>query len=159
MTAVPLLAMLLFSPTPEPESWRWNLPDWCRSAVERSEKQMRVTLSNRLNPYYLQGDFDGDAKLDLAVLVSAAANRKSGILVVFRDRPETVLVGAGVPLGAGGDDFSWMDAWSVRPRGPIEGAGAPPRLRGDALLVEKSESASALVYWDGKAFRWYQQGD
>jgi hypothetical protein len=32
-------------------------------------------------------------------------------------------------------------------------------LRGDALLVAKREAASALVYWDGKSFRWYQLGD
>ena len=28
-----------------------------------------------------------------------------------------------------------------------------------ALLVEKSEAASALIYWDGKRYVWSQQGD
>jgi hypothetical protein len=36
---------------------------------------------------------------------------------------------------------------------------AAPTLRGDALWVEKSESASALVYWSGDRFEWYQLGD
>jgi hypothetical protein len=35
----------------------------------------------------------------------------------------------------------------------------PPVLRGDALYVEKTESASAIIYWDGSTYRWYQQGD
>jgi hypothetical protein len=72
------------------------------------------------------------------------------------------ILGAGSPLGSHGDDFSWMDVWSVYSRGTVERGAveeAPPRLRGDALLVEKSESASAILYWNGKTFRWYQQGD
>jgi hypothetical protein len=163
---MPLAPILLFSihwmPPPDTASWRWNLPSWCRAAVERAESQKRVALSDRLNPYYLQGDFDGDGKLDLAVLVRGSESGKAGILVVFQGRSESVLLGAGVELGSGGDDFSWMDVWSVYPKGPLErGAGesGPPKLRGDALAVEKSEAASAIVYWDGKAFRWYQQGD
>jgi hypothetical protein len=55
-----------------------------------------------------------------------------------------------------------MDVWQVYPRGPVEEgveAGPPPKLRGEALLVEKSESASALIYWNGKRYVWYQQGD
>jgi len=33
------------------------------------------------------------------------------------------------------------------------------RLRSDVLLVEKSEAASALIYWNGKRYVWSQQGD
>lgn len=36
---------------------------------------------------------------------------------------------------------------------------APPKLRGDGLMVIKTESASALIYWNGKRYAWYQQGD
>jgi hypothetical protein len=28
-----------------------------------------------------------------------------------------------------------------------------------AILAEKQESASGLIFWDGKQYRWYQQGD
>jgi hypothetical protein len=34
-----------------------------------------------------------------------------------------------------------------------------PPLIGGALLVEKMDSASAIVFWDGKEYQWYQQGD
>jgi hypothetical protein len=40
-----------------------------------------------------------------------------------------------------------------------EGEMSVPHLRGDALLVEKSEAASALIYWNGKRYVWSQQGD
>ena len=165
MMASPILALLLLpaaTPTPDPAALRRDLPSWSRETVERFESRRRVALSSWLRPHSLEGDFNGDGRSDLAVLVSGAEHRKGGILIVFRDQSKVVLVGAGVPFGNGGDDFSWMDAWSVYPKGRVDegaGGGAAPALRGDALLVEKSESASALIYWNGKAFRWYQQGD
>jgi hypothetical protein len=160
MNAAVALAFLLVQAA-TPGALRGELPSWARSTVERFESRRRLALSNRLDPDFLEADFNGDGRNDLAVLVSGVENRKDGILIVFRDQAKVMLLGAGVPFGNGGDDFSWMDVWSVHPRRPIErGAGkAPPLLRGDALLVEKSEAASAIVYWNGKAFRWYQQGD
>ena len=168
MAAAALITLLS---SPDTALWRWNLPEWSREIVTSAEKREGVALSNRLNPFYLQGDFDGDGRLDLAALVESTRDKKTGILLLLRGRPDPILIGAGKPLGDHGDDFSWMDVWSVYPKGPVgRGAGgteaprlrgesAAPRLRGDALLVEKSESASALLYWDVKGFRWYQQGD
>jgi hypothetical protein len=34
-----------------------------------------------------------------------------------------------------------------------------PHLNGDALLVIKSETAVARIYWNGKRYVWLQQGD
>ena len=68
----------------------------------------------------------------------------------------------GRDLGNGGDDFGWMDAWHVYEKGKVEqGAseGKPPKLKGDAIMAIKTESASGLIYWNGKKFDWYQQGD
>jgi hypothetical protein len=36
---------------------------------------------------------------------------------------------------------------------------ASARLRGDAVMVYRTESASALLGWDGRDYRWQQQGD
>jgi hypothetical protein len=35
----------------------------------------------------------------------------------------------------------------------------PPNLRGDAIMVIKTEAAGVLIFWDGKRYAWYQQGD
>jgi hypothetical protein len=45
----------------------------------------------------------------------------------------------------------------VRPTPQVKPAS--PLLSGGALLVEKSEAASALIYWNGKRYVWSQQGD
>jgi hypothetical protein len=119
-------------------------------------------LSAHINPYYLQGDFDGDSRTDTAVLVRQKATGKAGVLIVHGVTGLSFVLGAGQHFGNGGDDFSWMDAWRVYPRGPV-GMGAdetdPPLLRGDALMVIKTESASAIVIWTGTEYAWYQQGD
>ena len=87
---------------------------------------------------------------------------KRGILIVHIGADEYVVIGAGNRIGNGGDDFRWMDAWQVYPRGEV-GQGAdpatPPRLIGDALLAINTESASGVIYWSGSRYEWYQQGD
>ena len=137
-----------------------SLPAWPREAIAASARD--VVPCSCLNPFYQRGDFDGDGRPDYAVLVRHARTGKRGIAFVHRGSGAVHVVGAGNAIGHGGDDFSWMDAWRVFERGPVRrgaGGGAPPVLRGDALLVEKTESASALLWWDGRGYRWSQQGD
>ncbi|MGC1492519.1 MAG: hypothetical protein WA798_14205, partial [Candidatus Acidiferrum sp.] len=72
---------------------------------------------------------------------------------------------AGIPFRVSGEaspDLNFLNTWKVYAKGPVErgvGSGAPPHLIGEALLVGKRESASGLIYWNGKSFVWYQQGD
>lgn len=137
-------------------------PAWAEAQLGSPEFTEVYSLSARLQPSRLEADFDGDGRMDLAVLVARRATGQEGIAFLHAGSTQPFVVGAGRALGNGGEDFAWMDAWSVYPKARVvagAGSGAPPRLRGDALLVEKREAASALVYWDGRAYRWYQQGD
>ena len=137
-----------------------SLPTWLREALAASRKD--VVPCSCVNPFHQRGDFDGDGRADYAVLVRHARTGKRGIAFVHRAGGTVHVVGAGTSIGNGGDDLSWMDAWRVFERGPVSrgpAGGAPPALRGDALVVEKTESASAILWWDGHQYRWYQQGD
>lgn len=138
-----------------------SLPPEVRARVE-SHLPKRYQLFAYINPFYLHGDFDGDGRIDTAMLIREISSGKRGIAIFYGKSARLHVVGAGQKLGNAGDDFSWMDAWYVFQRGPVRrGADdkAPPKLHGDALMVSKSESASALVYWNGKSYAWYQQGD
>ncbi|MCI0624146.1 MAG: hypothetical protein L0387_21270 [Acidobacteria bacterium] len=129
---------------------------------ENDAAAKRYALISHLNPFYVHGDFNGDGRTDTAVLVKNRDSRKTGIAIVHAGAKSAIILGAGRKFGNGGDDFNWMDAWHLYPRGVVErGAdeSAPPTLWGDALMVIKTESASALVYWNGKRYAWYQQGD
>jgi hypothetical protein len=127
--------------------------------LESDAAAKRYAIVGDLNPFYIHGDFNGDGRTDTAVLIKDRDSGKTGIAVVHAGAKSAIILGAGRKFGNGGDDFKWMDAWHLYPRGIVAGQGAPPTLRGDALMVIKSESASALVYWNGKRYDWYQQGD
>jgi hypothetical protein len=85
------------------------------------------------------------------------ASNKEGIAIIFQSAAKPLVLGAGASFGNGGDDFSWLDLWSVveadGPRQSLTTRGA------DGLRVAKQESASALIFIkDGKA-TWQQEGD
>jgi hypothetical protein len=55
-----------------------------------------------------------------------------------------------------------MDSWQVYSKACAAHAAGETsvlRLRGDAILVSKTEAASALIYWNGNKYVWLQQGD
>jgi hypothetical protein len=150
------------SPSSSPVEPISDVPDAVKKAITNGSAGKKYDASFRLKPFYLEGDFNGDGKMDTAVLVKERTTGKLGIAIVHSTTGKVTVLGAGVGIGNGGDDFEWMDSWKVysKPRS----AHAPveinvPRLRGDALLVEKSEAASALIYWNGKKYVWSQQGD
>jgi hypothetical protein len=161
------LLLFLFSCPEQQDSaaTAWNLPEALRKPVQRDSFDTRYEVGDWLNPFYLRGDFDGDGKPDYAVLVVERGIGKKGIAIWLSGRKsqEPIFVGAGTKTAAGSeesDDWNFFDAWQVYMRRKVEqGAGRPPVLRGEAILIERSESASGLLYWDGNRFRWYQQGD
>ena len=139
-----------------------NLPSQVYEAFSIYPDTGKYILSAHVNPFYVHGDFDGDGQLDTAILIKEKSSLKIGIAILHSGSKTAFVLGAGNTLGNGGDDFSWMDAWHIYQKGQVSrGADEtkPPVLKGDALYVEKTESASALLYWTGEAYAWYQQGD
>jgi hypothetical protein len=147
--------------SPSPGAIR-GVPDAVKRALTSGSTGKKYDLSFRINPSYLEGDFNGDGKMDVAVLVKERSTGKVGIAIVPGTTGKVTIVGAGIGIGNGGDDFEWMDSWQVFSKARAAHAAGEvsvAHLRGDALLVEKSETASALIYWNGKRYVWSQQGD
>jgi hypothetical protein len=139
-----------------------DIPEAIESAIRNGSLPKDYDVSFDLNPFYLHGDFNGDGKNDVAVLVKQRATGKVGIAIIDAVTNKTKVLDAGSAIGNGGDDFAWMDSWQVysKNRAAHEaGETNAAHLRGDALLVSKSEAASALIYWNGKRYVWLQQGD
>ena len=147
--------------SPSPGAIR-NVPDTVKKALTNGSTGKKYDLSFHVNPSYLEGDFDGDGKMDAAVLVKERSTGKLGIAIIHGTPGKVTILGAGIGIGNGSDDFEWMDSWQVYSKtraAHAAGETGVPHLRGDALLVEKSEAASALIYWNGKRYVWSQQGD
>jgi hypothetical protein len=136
-----------------------EIPELIDTAIANGSLAKKYELSYRLNPFYLHGDFDGDSKIDVAALVKEHSTGKIGIAIIHGTTGKVTILGAGTAIGNGGDDFEWMDSWEIYAKDHATTGTSVPKLRGDALLVSKSESASALIYWNGKRYVWLQQGD
>jgi hypothetical protein len=162
VVAVTALSASAAGPDDLPFPLSSSLPPSVLRVLENDKRAERYALVAHLNPFYLHGDFNGDRRTDTAVLVKNKDSGKLGIAIIHSGANSAVILGAGRKFGNGGDDFRWMDAWHLYPRAPVSrGADErpPPTLSGDALMVLKTESASALIYWTGKRYAWYQQGD
>ena len=145
---------------PEPTCQGIELPQAAKTALKRLPD---LTLSCRLNPSVIKGDFDGDGRLDYAVLVTQKSSKKRGFLIAFASG-RSVVAGAGTLVSYGTTAYADLnfDHWELhRKSQPVESAEdqEPLSLHADALLVSYHETASGLFYWDGKKIRWYQQGD
>jgi hypothetical protein len=139
-----------------------NIPELAQSAVTNGSLAKGYDVSFHLTPSYLEGDFNGDGNIDVAVLVKQRATGKLGVAIVHGGMGKATILGAGTAIGNGGDDFEWMDSWQVYSKARAAHAAGETgvlRLRGDALLVSKTEAASALIYWNGNRYVWLQQGD
>lgn len=158
-----LVSVLLFVPVvalAETVPLAHRLPRWAFEAWNAFSASNGVVISGRVDPFMQRGDFDGDGKPDIALLVETKASNKLGVLILHKDR-KPALLGAGTPFGNGGDDFSWLDLWSVEKIGTIQKSyhEPPVTLRGDGLIVTKEGSASGLIYFDKGTYKWQQQGD
>ena len=155
-------AEVIASPAPEAPTQSSKIPEAIEKAIVNGPLAKEYDVSSSLNPFYLEADFNGDGAIDVAVLVKQRPTGKLGIAIIHGGKDKVAILGAGNGIGNGGDDFEWMDYWRVYPKSRVNRASnetTAPRLRGDALLVAKSESASALIYWNGKRYVWFQQGD
>jgi hypothetical protein len=141
--------------TPE-ESSEWNLPQWAAPTLHNAPALRELKIFYKLNPYYLQGDFDGDGQLDLAVQVENPTTHKRGVAIIHHRDLSICVLGAGHSFGNGGDDFSWLWQWSVDEKAVLRS----PKARGHQVLyVGKGDSAGGMIWWDGHQYVWTQWGD
>lgn len=166
-----ILTLSTYGQTPETNEWilRQKLPDWFNFSFNKLKLNSSYKISDYINPFYLEADFNGDNTLDIAVAIEQKETNKKGFVVLHAGREDFFIIGAGNPFGNGGDNFNWMDIWKVyRNQGEqeltynadseIEGSRAV-RLKNTGIYVEKSESAGGLIYWDSYQYVWNQAGD
>jgi hypothetical protein len=163
-----VLGLLLFSwnnsSRPVQQIDEENIPSEILLTVGLGPFAQSYGIDGSMNPFYLRGDFDGDGKADYAIRIKSKSRGEAGIAIWLSSQEKMVILGAGVPFRISGEatNLDFLNTWQVYAKGAVErgvAVGAPPRLIGEAILAGKRESASGLIYWNGKSFVWYQQGD
>ena len=141
-----------------------NLPEEIYHFYDQKAIRGIYSIRTDLNPFYLRGDFDGDNKQDYALSIVEKKTNKKGILIYHAGTKAHYILGAGKSLLSrnGGDDYRWLDAWkvyTVKPVGIGAGETQTITLQGEGIHVFKLEASSGIIYWTGKEYKWYQQGD
>ena len=131
-----------------------NVPDEVRSCLKTNSN---LEINDKMNPFLISGDLDGDGFTDFAVQVETKKDQRKGILICFAKR-EAMLVGAGSstpwPTGQGA---RWpFDSWFLVPKGSKQ-LSIYPEIRFDALALLIADEGGGLLYWDGHKFRWQQE--
>src|SRR5258705_2962662 len=138
------------------------IPESANRLFKTTGLDRQYEFCSHLKPSYLSGDFDGDGKPDIAILVKQKSSGKIGIAVCHSSTNKVLFIGAGTEVGNGGGNIDLMEIWNVTPKAAAAkkvGKATAALLKGDALHVEKSESASALIYWNGRRYVLRQLGD
>jgi hypothetical protein len=131
----------------------------------KSPEAAAVEVNTATNPYYLRGDFDGDGRTDYAVAVNGRTTRRNGVFVCS-GQGKVFILGADQPLKPPfsdmPDDNFFAPNWSVYSKAETRALGRfksgdvpvlPRRILGETIAMIW-EDGIALIYWDGRAFKW-----
>lgn len=144
-----------------------RLPWWTRShsALKGIIIKDKYIIQSRLNPFYLEEDFNGDGTMDLAVAIKEIEGEKLGFAVLHGGKDECFILGAGVAFENGlSDDLDYVDIWGVNrdkvnePGLDGEGGGLDTLyLNNPAIRIEKSDLGGGTIYWKGNQYVYFHQ--
>lgn len=101
-----------------------------------------------VKPCSIPLDFDGNGQADTAYLVSKGKDGPKGIAIVL-NKKTCLQAGAGTATGNGGEDFTWLNNWSLT---------KSHQGKQDGLSVNKDEIGGTL-YLKNSSIHWEQAGD
>lgn len=146
-----------------------RLPEWFLSTglLEGLKFQENYVFDNRLNPLYLEEDFNGDGFIDIAIPISQEKSGYEGFAIIHGKSEDVYIIGAGTLIKKGlSDDMSYIDIWKINRQKKL-GPGLDENgdldkdgtliLQNPSLQIEKSEVGGGQIYWDGKEYVYFHE--
>lgn len=146
-----------------------RLPLWFLKAQLLNELVIKddYRIENRLNPLYLEEDFNGDGEIDIAIPIVNIHTKQRGFAIVHSKDNEVFIVGAGkVILNSTSDDYNYIDIWVIN-RSKINlpgveedtGTGKDGELilKNPSIEIIKDEVGGGQIYWNGKEYAYFHQ--
>lgn len=146
-----------------------RLPEWILeyNLFDGLTFQEDYIFDNRLNPLYLEADFNGDGNLDIAIPIKQKKNENVGFAIIHGTTKEVYIIGAGTQIKNGlSDDMSYIDIWKINRNiinepGLEESTGKGKKgeliLKNPSLEIQKSEVGGGQIYWDGNEYAYFHQ--
>jgi hypothetical protein len=147
-----------------------RVPNWLIESGVLSENKLmgKYEIDIRLNPFYLEEDFNGDEVLDIALPIKEIKTGKIGFAIVHGGSFEVHLVGAGKHISnALSDDMNYINIWKInRLR---ENSGTDIDEYGDlietpilylnhaSISIAASEVGGGIIFWNGKEYEYLHQ--
>lgn len=147
-----------------------RLPNWFSESKIMNKLVINklYKIENRLNPLYLEEDFNGDGILDLAIPIFEINSNKKGFAIIHGKTFEIFIIGAGKVVQNGFEDnMDYVDIWTIN-REEINEPGAEEEtgngddgtliLKNKSIDISKSESGGGLIYWNFTNYAYFHQG-
>jgi hypothetical protein len=138
------------------------LPKWGQDQFNKFAG--KYDLGKYVTPQFLEADFSGDKKPDLAIPIELKTDKKKGLLILFAGSNHVFVIGAGFAFENTGDDFKWATAWSIirdkvvhettfKLNGDVDGE-REIMLERPAIKIREEKGPGGLIYFNGKKFIW-----
>ena len=146
-----------------------RLPEWLFKSNNINELIINKTykIENRLNPLYLEADFNGDGNLDIAIPIFEIKTGKKGFAIIHGKTFEVFILGAGKSFkNSLGDNQDYIDIWSINRQevnepGVEEESGNSDNgdliLKNPSIEISKSELGGGQIYWNGTEYAYFHQ--
>lgn len=147
-----------------------SLPEWVIETGIINDKiiEDKFEIESRLNPFYLEEDFNGDGILDFAIGVKEIKTDKIGFVIIHGGTPKVYVIGAGNLIKNGlSDDMSYIDIWKINREKENFGTeldengditeSAPVFIDHPSIKIIKSEVGGGIIFWNGGEYEYLHQ--
>ncbi|MBI5476473.1 MAG: hypothetical protein HY964_07020 [Ignavibacteriales bacterium] len=123
-----------------------NIPRWARTEFKAHNLDRKYIITFKNYPHFYHGDFNCDNRKDYVLQITEKETGKSGLVFLFGKKTQTIsttysIIGAGNRIGKAGDDFKWVDKWTLQ-----------TDVKCDEIFLSSNKSKNGIVKWDGKSF-------
>jgi hypothetical protein len=145
------------------------LPAWAQTYWATAGLGKTFDRKLYAQPGFLQADFNGDGKTDVAVLVARRTTGSRGLIILHQGLAQHHVLGNGPNTHRETihGDFSWVDHWRIYTKpttdevtfeasGGILGSRVV-KLRHPTIEITQEEVGGGMIYWNGQRYTWIHQ--
>ncbi|UOQ71959.1 hypothetical protein [Hymenobacter cellulosilyticus] len=142
------------------------LPGWAQTRWQQSGLEKTYARTSYLQPGFLQADFNGDGKQDVAILVTRKQTQSRGILILHQGLPQHHLLGGGKGPELLQGSFTGFFSWSLYTKPSTFEilldktdtlAERTVKLRYPTIEMGNEEGPIGMIYWNGSKYIWLYQ--